>query len=1230
MQKTFIHRAAVCAAVFVSLVGLGSCVNEQYEISEERLDLNVTAFQEGLCLPLGSTEKIRLDTIIRKAGLEEEFTKYIANEDGAYSFYYRPEEPMDLSGQLESISGILDIDAVDFSKTIDFSLSEVDLGSVSYPGDSFTMGQELSDMFSDFDVTVPPIQDENFEIPSGISQYAHDFENIEFELDTGNIDDAVGDGEVVIATVPATLVIPDIPGIPTDEPQTLDWWESKLGRKLFDMEVHQCSVPIAFEYKFPEEVMSVEGLHVADGAALKVTAEIINPFFESGAIVPHIEVNLQELFHLAERADGTVHDDIIDEDFSLAYDSQWKDSDEITIAGIVLNEDDFTEDQEDGLLVFRKDVDLELFAQMMPSSDVSVSIDGLENWLESHQEDRSVKVKVTVDFDGLKVDDATIELKPVEVTRTETFNIEIPSFKFPQEVKTVEEVLFTEDSQIDVNLSASGLAELGGLDFDIESMKVTFPDELDVEGGNVVTLAGGSLAEGISKQIKLNGIDIADPDENGNVPPYVGVVSVDVVGKVEGVIHTGELPAIAESDVRLLGNVATSVEIADYTITVDGYKLDSEVDTEIFEKQEMKIEVPSEMTDIKGLRVFFENDPAITVNIDIPEVTPDIRPMDERGLMVKFPQALRFKDFSGVKWYDEQKHALVFSQTEDFPEQIVLPIDHLVIDPQKDETDGKYYVQGAVEVIGSVGIEDGAIMTKADVEKLAQPGAKVSFSAVIPELKPSAADMESYATTIEDGVDFEPLKDVEIPEMLASVDRIVFDDVYLYLSVATGEDFPDIGEDAVLSLGADVTLPEFIEVDDERYADGKLSVTGTLEKGTEPGSPMQIVVAPIKLKALNLDMTNEELAGLKGSVDFNGNVSLTGASVELDDWLDKTHAFDLKAGLATFENGVATDKLGIEKVTGKVDYQLEPVSTKLDLSSVSGYLNGDNLDAVVDISTFYVTADLTTNLGVPVKADVKLIPYYGNEAGTPVEKELVIDGASSAAEPKTTKIYLSNREPEDAQAYDRFIELDLVSLLYKDEAKTQVLDSIKVELNAGTDAEKMCIYEPSAEYMLTVDYAAGIPLALGEDFMIEYRDTLALPDEVAMIMEYGSLALCGEVESSLPIGFILNARLLDSNGQELKVMDKNIGMQIKSSDAAGNPVKTKLELLLGNDNNIDISDLKSIELVFTADSKTAPYVQFREDNFIRASLYALIPEGVTLDAAEYINLGDEEENTDNE
>ena len=59
---------------------------------------------------------------------------------------------------------------------------------------------------------------------------------------------------------------------------------------------------------------------------------------------------------------------------------------------------------------------------------------------------------------------------------------------------------------------------------------------------------------------------------------------------------------------------------------------------------------------------------------------------------------------------------------------------------------------------------------------------------------------------------------------------------------------------------------------------------------------------------------------------------------------------------------------------------------------------------------------------------------------------------------------------------------------------------------------------------------------------------------------------------------------------------------------------------------VDISDLKSLELVLSADAKRAPGVQLREDNFLSLSLYAMVPEGVTLDASKLVDVNKKENN----
>lgn len=1239
MQKIFVQKAALCAAVLLSLAGLSSCVNEQYEISEDKLDLNMTVFQEGLCLPIGTTEKLSLGNILKLVDPEGELNKYLITENGAYSVFYKPEEPIDMSEQLKSLNGVLDIDAISFDKKVDFSLQNVDLGSVSYEGAEYPMEQSLSDMFSGIDVKIDPITEE-FSIDANIRQYSESIGDIDFQIDLG--DHA---GEFKYAGVPGDLVIP--PALLTDAVKdvemTIGQINTALGREIrLETSIEDASVSSHIEFPFHEYVKSVSDIHIREGAKLKVTVKMLNTCFTSGSIIPHVDMDLHELFHLSSEDGTPLLEDHIVGDFVLNNENGWSASGEYLIKELVI---DNSKDWKHATNAEGKDV---LWLDKTVNASISGSLNGgdlkttpaaLAEWLEAHPtaESRNVMVSVQLSFEDLVIDDVTAELNPIPfASNDETFDIVIPELKFPEEVKGVKEVVFSEQSAIDVQLSVANLSSIGDLSLNLNDLVVTFPDRLVIEGAdetNTIVIPGADLAAGTYRQkIKVLGVKIGDVDENGVVPAYKGLVTIKTGGYVSGELHTNHLPQTKENDLALNGYVETNLEIEDYTLILNGYTIDSQTNPDLFRKESIELEIPKEIADIKGLTIYPKGNPEIRLNIDMPEISMTIAPVGPDGLKVYLPKMLVLKKggYAYEKWFDTALNAIVLPSGIAFPSEIVLPVDHIAVEAKKNETDGKYYCSGSFEITGAVGIPEGALMTKADVDLLSRPDAKVSFVAVIPALEPDNISMTSYSASIDrQNIEFELLKDVDIPQMLKEVGDIELDNVYLTLAVQTGEGFPSLGEDADLSMALKLSLPDFIVIDDERYADGVLSLNGLLE--AVPGkSAMKLEMEPIKVASLDLDMDYEQLKELSGELSVEGSVTLAGVSLVVDEWVGKTHSIDVKASLATMNDGLATDKLKIGKVTGKVDYQLDPVNTTLDLTMLGDFLEEEGIDATLELPTFYVTADLQTNLGVPVKADIKLTPYYGPEAGEVIRRQLVIDGAPSSSEPLTTRIYISNEAPDAQQSYDQFLDLDIFSLLYKDEAKTELIDSLKVELTAGTDAQKSCIFEPSAEYTLKVDYSAGVPFALGDDFDLSYAYTIEMPQEAATIMSYGSLALCGEVESSFPIGISLTARLLDSNKEELKVTDKPIGIEIKSGDASGNPTKSKIELLFGNENKIDISDLKSVELVFEADASAARGAQFREDNFVKATLYALIPEGITLDAAKMIEDGKTEGNTDKE
>ena len=60
MDKT-VNRISTAALLVMAMLSVFvSCVNEEYEVSEDRVNLEVTVFQDGVTIPLGNTAPIKL------------------------------------------------------------------------------------------------------------------------------------------------------------------------------------------------------------------------------------------------------------------------------------------------------------------------------------------------------------------------------------------------------------------------------------------------------------------------------------------------------------------------------------------------------------------------------------------------------------------------------------------------------------------------------------------------------------------------------------------------------------------------------------------------------------------------------------------------------------------------------------------------------------------------------------------------------------------------------------------------------------------------------------------------------------------------------------------------------------------------------------------------------------------------------------------------------------------
>ena len=102
------------------LMALSSCVNEEYTLSEDRLNLEVTVFQDGLSLPLGSTSKIMLKDIkdsLLKNIEDDSFLKYFTvGANGEYGVALS--DRLDLSDTLNNLLSKIEIPDVAVSEKL--------------------------------------------------------------------------------------------------------------------------------------------------------------------------------------------------------------------------------------------------------------------------------------------------------------------------------------------------------------------------------------------------------------------------------------------------------------------------------------------------------------------------------------------------------------------------------------------------------------------------------------------------------------------------------------------------------------------------------------------------------------------------------------------------------------------------------------------------------------------------------------------------------------------------------------------------------------------------------------------------------------------------------------------------------------------------------------------------------------------------------------------------------
>lgn len=433
----------------------------------------------------------------------------------------------------------------------------------------------------------------------------------------------------------------------------------------------------------------------------------------------------------------------------------------------------------------------------------------------------------------------------------------------------------------------------------------------------------------------------------------------------------------------------------------------------------------------------------------------------------------------------------------------------------------------------------------------------------------------------------------DVPEYIVSMDRVEFEDVYVNISFDTSA-LPDIGDaDMVLDLVLDipemmVLAPGQQDPDGKVRLEGRLDANGMLDAGA------------IKVDALILDGVDLK-NGISLTVPVEGNVSVSNASITARDWLgeNREHNITLTISIKDIE---------FSMISGRADYKMEPVVQTIDLAGLSF---GSNVDVVADLSHVHLAVELNTNIDASVYADIELIPYYGKKAGTPMPVNVAVEGSDSASSIETTRFWFGS---DDACCPDGYIfkKIDLRSLL------NPIPDRVQVKVSGGTDPDALCTLYPSADYILDAKCMLDVPFEFGDDFKVEFRDTLQVNAEnLSVILETGNLVLTGTVESTLPFNLNMEAVLLDETDREVPFEEGSGILEIHGS-ADGTPATTDIEIKFVKKEGTSVPEIGAVDLVFSLKS-AADAVRLTPESYVQAELQILVPDGITLDLDDYLN-----------
>ena len=879
--KRTIHYAPA-ALLLTGLLSLAVACNydKDYEINDlSKIDTSVTVFQDGIRVPIGSSNEIAVGDLINEAGegLGDILKK---SEDGSLYLTIGPES-ISLDDRIKelNLSEMASIKGESFSKEFSHHIGNFDTENFSIDAQLYNLKVNFEGVET-LDVKTKPItvSADGLSFHAGLDAYKNVIKDNK-DLDLASKIDAI----VYTHPVAERAKIDEKAAVCPTENVPIP--AEVLGEVELPNNPGQLHVdPIILD----EKVTKVSNIQTSPNAKLWVKLALSNVCLTDGEVVPDVNLDFDGLLIIAG---GNV---INVKDMVLNSGNNWQATKSFDIMGLYKTEYDGA---------FTLDDEIPVTGKVTVNNPATT-----KTKLAATSGDIILDIELYFSDFVIQSADLAIETEPFEQAQKLTFG-DFEDTTLPDEISDVKSISFDESKPLTLKITPKNLGILKSMNLPY-AFVIAFPDNFKVKDAvNGRLEFSGDLADGaVTKDIVIQEIK---PTVNGRKVSLDAEVNVSATVEPKNiVINSAKLPATPDGDLSFTVSVDWTPVISDYLIQLKDYE-------EIIEEGDMSGEIKFEADDLGDFGSFHiipEGTPALSIKLDIPTIKGLKLTPGQNGLKLVLPDVLVF-DQAGIDQalnFNAADNSITL--TNSFPTSISLPIKELFVKPEK--VGGKIMVVSSYSAVGNVSIPG----TEISQDELKEAfGKDVGLEVSLPAIEVKSINMDDDLSFDIDKQTF-TIKVSNLPEELTRIDEIVLDNVYLSFE-ANFDGLPQSGN-VPFVVDLNVTAPEFIQP-------SELKFHGTIDNGV-------LNLPPVKLDKI-VNIVPDEEGKLTGKLEISGSVSASGASIDL-----KTLKPDITATFTGKIENPETGRIAISRASGVFTYEVSE-STTVVLDQLPDMLKDENI-----------------------------------------------------------------------------------------------------------------------------------------------------------------------------------------------------------------------------------------------------------------------------------------------